>query len=225
MKPKLEDYLGYETPVNDIVAKLREGRITKETALLDLADREREFRLPENSVRVEYSETDYTDPDTGFTLPKGSRLEYHGNEGQQEFRRLLGQDGGHPEVWLSLFLYKIPAFFEEKRKFIEEWDGGETSTPSRQKDPIKNAIEWLKGQGLIVKFTKPEEPVLENGAMTFWKPPVSEWRLTKSTPKVLKALTEAVESGIVESPDITLFMKTYLKQKNGNALDDTLKKA
>jgi hypothetical protein len=95
---------------------------------------------------------------------------------------------------------------------------------------VDATLKWLcnKERLYITRHTEPEKAVVKNGAMEFWEPAKSEWRITKSVASIYRELCEAAENGKIPfaKSAIADFMINYLKMNDGTDITkDSLIKA
>jgi hypothetical protein len=107
---------------------------------------------------------------------------------------------------------------------------GQSRAAVPQTNPIKATLKWLKNSDrqYIVCHNEPEEPGFENGAMTYVKPSVSEWRITKPAAFIYRGLVKAAENREIPfaKDAIADFMINNLKTSNGKDITkDSLTKA
>lgn len=111
----------------------------------------------------------------------------------------------------------------------------ETQTPVRcaavfETNIIKVTLKWLSSRDrqFITRHNEPEIPILENGAIKYIKPSISEWRIVKPVAFIYRELCGAAEHGEIPltRDAIADFMINNLKTKNGKEITkDSLVKA
>jgi hypothetical protein len=91
-------------------------------------------------------------------------------------------------------------------------------------DPGKETLNWLRKKQYIIKHTEPEKPVVKNGAIEYFEPPKSEWRITGTLARITHELLKAAKNKEIplEEDMIQDFILNNLKTRLG---DDIIKKS